>query len=56
MLSSGMLRSVVLVRTYVSEEHIASIIRKKRISEQGTPLAINSNRSTLQSVSVASSC
>jgi hypothetical protein len=28
---SGMLRRVVLVRTYVSEEYIASIIRVTRI-------------------------
>jgi hypothetical protein len=37
-----MLRSVALVRTYVSEERIASIIRVERNSELGT-LAITSN-------------
>jgi hypothetical protein len=44
MLSSGMFRSVALVRTDVSEEHIASIIRVTRFSELGTTLAVTSNR------------
>jgi hypothetical protein len=43
MLSSGMLRSVALVRTDVSEERSASIIRVTRIGEPGTTLAITSN-------------
>jgi hypothetical protein len=34
---------VALVGTDVSEEIIASIIRKKRISELGTKLAVTSN-------------
>jgi hypothetical protein len=42
MASSGMLRRVVLVRTDVSEEHNASIIRVTRISEVGT-LALTSS-------------
>jgi hypothetical protein len=37
--SSGMLGSVALVRTDVSEEHSASIIRLTRISELGATLA-----------------
>jgi hypothetical protein len=36
-----MLRSVALVRTDISEEHIASIIRATRIGDLGTTLAIN---------------
>jgi hypothetical protein len=36
MLSSGMLRSVALVRTYVSKERSASIIRVTRIGGLGT--------------------
>jgi hypothetical protein len=39
---------VALVRTDVSEEHIASIIRVTRISELGTTLAATSNRNTLR--------
>jgi hypothetical protein len=46
MLSSGMLRHVVLVRTDVLEEHIASIIRVTRIGEE----------IYLQRASVASYC
>jgi hypothetical protein len=38
MASSGMLRRVTLVRTNVSEELIASIIRVARIGELGTTL------------------
>jgi hypothetical protein len=41
---SGMLRRVALVRTDVSEELSAFIIRVTRISELGTTLAITSNR------------
>jgi hypothetical protein len=43
--SSGMLRRVVLVRTEVSEELSASIIRVTRIDVLGT-LAVTSNRRT----------
>jgi hypothetical protein len=46
MASSGMLRRVALVRTDVSEELSASIIRVTRISELGTTLAVTSNRHT----------
>jgi hypothetical protein len=46
--SSRKLRRVALVRTDVSEEHIASIIRVTRISDLGTTLVITSNRSTLR--------
>jgi hypothetical protein len=45
--SSGMRDSVALVRTGVSEDRIASIIRVERSSEQGTMLAVTSNRSAL---------
>jgi hypothetical protein len=43
MASSGMLRHVALVRTYVSEELSASFIRVTRI-ELGTMLAVTSNQ------------
>jgi hypothetical protein len=43
MASSGMLRRLVLVRTAVSEELSAAIIRVTRISELGTTLAVTSN-------------
>jgi hypothetical protein len=36
------------VRTDVSEEHVYSIIREKRIGELATTLAVISNRTTLQ--------
>jgi demethoxyubiquinone hydroxylase (CLK1/Coq7/Cat5 family) len=42
-LSSAMLRHVALVRTDVSEEHSASIIRVTRIGELGTTLEVISN-------------
>jgi hypothetical protein len=45
--SSGMLRRVALVRTDVSEERIASIIKVTRIGELGT-LSMTSNRSRLR--------
>jgi demethoxyubiquinone hydroxylase (CLK1/Coq7/Cat5 family) len=44
-----MLRRVALVRTDVSEEFSASIIRVTRIGELGTTLAVTSNRRTLLS-------
>jgi hypothetical protein len=43
MTSSGMLSRVALVRTDVSEEIRASIIRVTRISELGTTLAVPGN-------------
>jgi hypothetical protein len=39
---------MALVRSDVSEEHSASIIRVIRIDELGTTLAVTSNRSTLR--------
>jgi hypothetical protein len=48
MLSSGMLRRVALVRTDVSKEFRASIIRVTRIGELGTTLAVTSNRRMLR--------
>jgi hypothetical protein len=47
-MSSGMLRRVALVRTYVPEELSASFIRVTRIGELGTTLAVTSNRRTLR--------
>jgi hypothetical protein len=49
MLPSGMLHHVALVRTYVSEECITSIISMTRIGELETTLAVTSNWSMLQS-------
>jgi hypothetical protein len=46
----GMWRRVVLVRTDVSEEHIASIFRVKIISEVGTTLKLTSNCITLRKI------
>jgi hypothetical protein len=48
--SSGMLRRVVLVRTDVSEENSASIIRVTSIGELGTTLALISYYVFLRSV------
>jgi hypothetical protein len=48
MASSAMLRHVALVKTDVSEEFSASIIRVTRIGELGTTLAVTSNRRTLR--------
>jgi hypothetical protein len=39
-----MLRRVALIRTDVSEERIASIIRVTRIGELATTIAVTSNR------------
>jgi hypothetical protein len=49
MASSVMLRRVALVRTDVSEEHSASVIRVTRIGELGTTVAATRNRRTLRS-------
>jgi hypothetical protein len=56
MASSGMLRRVALVRTDVSEELSASVIKVTRIGALRTTLAATSNRRTLwlQRASVAS--
>jgi hypothetical protein len=45
--SSGMLRRLILVRTKVSEERIASIIKVTRIGEVGTTLKVIRNQSNL---------
>jgi hypothetical protein len=44
MASSGMLHCVALVRTGVSDESGASVIRGARIGELGKMLAVTSNR------------
>jgi hypothetical protein len=49
MASSGMLRRVTLVRTYVSDELSGSIIMATRIGELGTTLAVTSKRRALAS-------
>jgi hypothetical protein len=48
MVSSAMLRRVAPVRTDVSEEFSASIIRVTRIGELETTLAVTINRRTLR--------
>jgi hypothetical protein len=48
MVSSGLLRRVVLIITDVSEEHGASFIRVTKIGELGTTQAATSNRRTLR--------
>jgi hypothetical protein len=48
MASSGMLRRVAVVRTDVSKELSASIIRVTRIGEIGTTIAVTINRRTLR--------
>jgi hypothetical protein len=48
MVSSGLLRRVALVRTDVSEEPGAFIIRVTKIGELGTTQAATSNRRTLR--------
>jgi hypothetical protein len=55
MVSSGMLRSVALVITDVSEDPRASFINVTRIGELGTTLAATSNRRTLRQLLVAAS-
>jgi hypothetical protein len=47
MVSVGMLRRVALVRTFVSDELRAPIIRVTRIGEVRTTLAVTSNRRNL---------
>jgi hypothetical protein len=51
MASSGVLRRVALVRTDVSEELSASIVRMTRIGELGT-LAVTSNRRSVRRLPV----
>jgi hypothetical protein len=53
MASSGMLRHVALLKTDVSDDTSASLIRVTRIDELGATLALNSNRRKLRA-SVAS--
>jgi hypothetical protein len=48
MTSSVILRREALVKTDVSEEFIASIIRVTTMGELGTTLAVTNNRSTLR--------
>jgi hypothetical protein len=48
MASYGMLRRVALVRTGISEELRASIIKVTRIGELGIRLAVTSNRRRLR--------
>jgi hypothetical protein len=55
MVSTGMLRRVVLVRPDVLEELSASFIRVTRIGELGTTLAVTSNRRTLRRLLVTAS-
>jgi hypothetical protein len=43
-----MICHVALVRTDVSEEHIAPIIRVTRIGELGTTIAVTSNRRSVR--------
>jgi hypothetical protein len=45
MLPSGMLHHMALVRTYVSEEQITSIIRVTRNSKLGATLKVTINQS-----------
>jgi hypothetical protein len=51
MASSGTLHRVALVRTDVSEELSASIIRVTRISELGKTLAVTSKRRNTTGIS-----
>jgi hypothetical protein len=50
-----MLRHVALVRTDVSEEPSASIVRVKRSGELGTTLAVTSNRRSVRRLLVTAS-
>jgi hypothetical protein len=54
MVSSGLLRRVALVRTYVSEEPGASFIRVTRTGELGTTQAATSNGRTLRRIRIPS--
>jgi hypothetical protein len=47
MASPGMLRRVALVRTDISEELSASIVKATRICKLGATLVVTSNRRTL---------
>jgi hypothetical protein len=47
-MKNGMLPRVAIVRTDVSKERIASIMRVTRIGKLGTTLEVTSNRSTLR--------
>jgi hypothetical protein len=48
MQSSGILRRVAIVRTDVSDELNATIIRVTRIGDLGTKLAVTNNRRRLR--------
>jgi hypothetical protein len=48
-----MLRRVALVRTDVSEERIASIIRVTSIGEVGTTIAVTSNQLILRRILIS---
>jgi hypothetical protein len=54
MASSGMLRRVTLIRTGVSEELSAPIIKVTRIGELGTTLAVTSTDSLREEIQTAS--
>jgi hypothetical protein len=53
MKSSRILSRLAIVRTNLSEECTASIVRMKRISPLEITLAVTSNRSTLQKNAVS---
>jgi hypothetical protein len=55
-MSSGMLRRVALVRTDVSKERSASIIRMTRIGELGTTRALRVASPTLGCPTYTDSC
>jgi hypothetical protein len=50
-----MLRCVVFVRTYGSDEHIASVIKVKGISEIGAMIAVTSNQTRCEDIHVVAS-